>query len=196
MKLFLGICNSQDFVPAGFFWSFINIKSQWQTEVYRSTHPWDIIRNNRIIDKFLKSDCDVLVKMDIDQAYPPMFFEKLVPLVEQYKVIGPMIKDRWRSNGFCPLAFSSHDGMVLHTYSLTGKSGVVEIPYAHTNLFYAREVLEKVPPPWYEATQTEDGLERKNHVDFTFLDKIKAAGYPIYIDLDTVVAHQYVGYAT
>ncbi len=196
MKLFLGICNSQDYVPAGFFWSFIHIRNPWPTEALRSSHAWDVIRNNQIIHKFLESDCDVLAKMDIDQAYPPTYFERFVPLVEKYKVIGPLIKDREPENNHMPLAFSSHNGAELRKFPLTGKTGIIDIPYSHTNLFYSREVLEKIPPPWYEAHQADDGLGRKNHVDFTFLDKIKAAGYPIYIDLDTKVAHQYTGYAT
>lgn len=196
MKLFLGICNSQETLSSNFFWSFIHIRNKWEAQAFRATHPWDVIRNNQIIDKFLKSGCDILAKMDIDQVYPSQYFERLVPLVEKYKIIGPLIKDRHMQSGFMPLAFSSHDGPRLHKYSIAGKSGIIEIPYAHTNLFYAREILEKIDPPWYEAEQTEDGLERKNHVDFTFLDKIKKAGYPIYIDLDTRVAHQYQGYAT
>ena len=34
-----------------------------------------------------------------------------------------------------------------------------------------------------------DGLDRANHVDFTYLDKIKGAGFPIYCNLDVVVEH-------
>ena len=77
---------------------------------------------------------------------------------------------------------------------IEGKSGVLQVPYAHTNLFYKREVVENVPMPWYEAYMTDDGLNRANHVDFDVLDKIKKAGYPIYIDLDVRVGHQYVSY--
>ena len=36
---------------------------------------------------------------------------------------------------------------------------------------------------------TEDGLNRANHVDFTFLEKVKHAGYDIMIDMSTVVEH-------
>ena len=189
-KLFIGSCNSQDYVPGGYHWSFIHMENPYQTTAYRSTHPWDVIRNNRIINEFLNSDCDILVKMDIDQIYPPNYFKIFVPFVEEYKVIGPLIKDRHIENNYMPLAFSSHNGMKLKRYDITGMNGIVDIPYSHTNLFYSREVLEKINKPWYEAFATEDGLERKNHVDFTFLDKIKAAGYPVYINLDSIVGHQ------
>lgn len=190
MKVFIGICNSQDSVLSDFFWSFINIKTKWETEICKGWQPWDIIRNNYLIYKFLKSDADVFVKMDIDQIYPESYFLKLVPLVKEYKVIGPLIKDRDIHNNFMPLAFISHNGCELRKFDINGKSGIVEIPYAHTNLFISREVLEKIPAPWYEVKYSKDGLSRKNHVDFTFLDKIKNAGYSIYIDLDTKVGHR------
>ena len=178
-----------------FFWSFINIDTPYQVCPFRSTHAWDVVRNNRIIEKFLKSDCDIMVKMDIDQEYPKNYFTKLVPLVEKYKVVGPVIKDRHKENDFIPLAFVFHEGEKVYAFDVSDKTGVCEVPFAHTNLFYSREVLEAIEKPWYEANLSEDGLWRKNHVDFTFLDKIKKAGYPIYIDFSIVVGHQYVSYA-
>jgi len=157
--------------------------------ISRGDHPWDVVRNNRLINNFLKSDADYFVKMDVDQVYPQDYFQKFLPLVGEYKVIGPLLYDRWKQNNFMPLAFSEYDYPKLMPMDLTGKTGIVDIPYSHTNLFYHREVLEKVPPPWYEAKLTQDGLDRANHVDYDFLNKIKNAGYPIYIDLDTVVRH-------
>ncbi len=189
-KIFIGISNTHASIPSGFFWSFINIKSRWPTSVFRSNHPWDVIRNNVIINKFLKSDCTILAKMDIDQVFPPNYFEKLVPLVDEYKVIGPLIYDRWEQNNFMPLAFRKENSG-YQPFDLTGMSGIVEIPYAHTNLLYAREVFEKIPAPWYEAYQTVTGLQRGNHVDFDVLEKIHHAGYKVHIDLDLVVGHQY-----
>jgi hypothetical protein len=147
------------------------------------------VRNNRLIKQFLDSDCNIFAKMDCDQSYPSDYLVKMVPLVEEYKVVGPLIYDRMEGNGFIPLAFQNNDYKGLKLYELKGKVGVVEVPFPHTNLFYAREVLEKIPMPWYEAYATPDGLDRANHVDFTFLKKIKDAGYPIYINTDIVVDH-------
>jgi len=172
-----------------FFWSFINIRNTYPTRYLQGGHPWDVVRNNHIISDFLKSDCDIFVKMDVDQIYPQNFFEAMVPLVDQYKVIGPLIFDRWAQNSFMPLAF---DKVNENKFPLRGcniMKGIHEIPFPHTNLFYAREVVEKLKPPYYEAHLREDGLDRANHVDYTFLQKIKDAGYPIYINSDVVVAH-------
>jgi hypothetical protein len=189
-KIFIGICNTQDVVPSEFFWSFIRINNPYPVMACRSTHPWDVVRNNNIIDKFLKSDCTILAKMDIDQSYPTDYFERLVPLVGIFKVVGPLIFDRWPQNRFIPLAFDKVYPE-LNSMDISGMTGVVDIPYPHTNLFYHREVIEKIPAPWYEAYQTKDGLSRANHVDFDFIEKIHKAGYKTYIDLDCVVGHQY-----
>ena len=72
---------------------------------------------------------------------------------------------------------------------MTGQTGIIDIPYAHTNLFYAREVLEAIDPPWYDTGLSEDGLNKDSHTDFTFTKKINDAGYKLYINLDVEVKH-------
>ncbi len=189
MKIFVGICNSQGSVSDYFFWSMPTINRTYQIVLGRGDHPWDVCRNNRLIHTFLKSDCDIFVKMDCDQRYPPGYFEAMVPFVEKYKVIGPLIYDRMMGSKFMPLAFKAHDYPNLSRFDITGKKGVHEIPYTHTNNFYAREVLHGLKGPPYEAFLSPNGLDRANHVDFTFLDKIKKRGFPIYCNLDVVVEH-------
>jgi hypothetical protein len=188
MKLYIGVCNSQEFVPADFFWSWENMVKPYNYVMVRFDHSDDVIRNNQMINRFLKSDCDIMVKMDVDQVYPPHYFEFLVPYTEQYKVIGPKIHNKWRSRGYVPLLFDTNNFPLMATPNLT-LSGISEVAYPHTNLFYAREVLEKVAPPWYEAHHDEKGLKRTADVDCTFLDKIKAAGYKLYIDTTVEVTH-------
>jgi GT2 family glycosyltransferase len=191
MKLFVGICNSQELIPSKFFWSFITVDSNWPVHVARSGNAYAPIRNNQLIKEFLKSDADIFIKMDVDQAYPTRYFLEMVPLVEKYKVIGPLIFDRHRQNNFMPLAFEGYDieTTMFRFFPILQKDEVTEVPYSHTNLFYAREVLEKIPPPWYECRYTDDGCSHAIHMDYTFLDKIKEAGYPIYINPKVAVRH-------
>lgn len=191
--ILIGVCNSQDHIPSKFFWSFVSnlLTCPYPVTIAPGGHPWDAVRNNAVIQIFLNSSADIFVKMDIDQVYPERYFESMVPLVGKYKVIGPLIFDRWPSNRFMPLLMKSHFGPHLTKYVPPSFKGVQEVPYNHTNLFYKREVLEAIQHdrPWYDPHIRPDGLDRMNHLDYTFLDKIKKAGYAIYTNFDVVVKH-------
>lgn len=195
-KLFLVICNSQTIVDANMMWSllFNLVGSKYPVQIYRASHPWDIVRNNQGIQKFLESDADIMVKMDVDQIYPPNYFSNMVPLVDEYKVIGPVIYDRHSSSGYRTLAFDSKSDLFGTWLDVSCAEGIREYNYTHTNNFYAREVFENIPKPWYEAHATRDGLDRANHVDYDLLDKIKDSGYSIYLNHEIVVKHiAYIG---
>jgi len=184
-KLFIGICNSQNMVPANFFWSIVQLRSPIPVQFARGAHSWSAIRNNYLIDLFLKSDCDYYVKMDIDQMYPADYFYKMVPLIEKYKIIGPLIFDRWPTGNFLPLV-NWAEGEV---FDVKSASGIMEVPYYHTNCFFHREALEAVEPPYYEFHMDPSGLKRSRHGDIDVMMKFVKAGYKIYANLDVVVSH-------
>lgn len=189
-KVLICVCNSQDMMPSEFVWSIFTMHMPGKVTIARFTHPWDVVRNNVAIQAFLDGDFDILAKMDVDQRFPADYLDILVPLVEEYKVIGPVIYDRWRHSGFAPLAFKGIPvGGLAEPEPLPDDGSVVEVPYPHTNMLYAREVIECLHRPWYERYVSDDGLDCGNHMDYTFLDKIKDAGYPLYIHTGVVVNH-------
>jgi len=185
-------CNSQESVDADYLWSLLSnvfsyIEEGGKVYVWRGGHPWDVVRNNAGIDAFLHAlDYDVMAKCDVDQWYPPNYFLDMAVLVEEYPVIGPVIYDRGQRSGFAALVVDKPWGRFL---DIDGHSGIHKFPYTHTNNFYAREVLEKIAPPWYVAELSEDGLKRANHVDYDFLDLIREAGYDIHTNCDITVEH-------
>lgn len=189
-KLFISVCNSQEMVHSDWAWSMLyNMRNEYAMEIYRSKHPWTIVRNNRAIWRFLESSADIFVKMDCDQVYPMNYFESMVPLVERYKVIGPVIYDRWSHNEYRTLVFEDKDDLYDNWVDVSEECGVCSYPYTHTNNFYAREVWENIAAPWYESRTSDDGLDKLNHVDFDVLDKVKAAGYEIWLNQDVTVGH-------
>lgn len=129
--------------------------------------------------------------MDIDQVYPPDYFQKIVPLLDEYKVMAPLIYDRWPQNHFMPLVFDDVDidKFTLKLMDLRGKTGIIEVPYCHANLFMTREVMEKLPSPPYPGGLRPDGLQKIQHADFILNESIRNAGYKIYVNLDVVVEH-------
>jgi len=132
---------------------------------------------------FLDGDYDYFVKLDVDQTYPSNYYEVMVPLIEKYKCIGPVIYDRWRENNFVPLVFD-HPAKVM-----IEKKGIEELKFLHTNVFFAREVLEAIPAPWYECALNETGTDRAFHVDRHFMAKVITAGYKIFVNYDVTVKH-------
>jgi len=130
--------------------------------------------------------------MDIDEVYPIDYLEKMVPLIDRYKVIGALIYDRWSHNHFIPLVFEKVEAETLAPLvplNIKGKTGILEVPYLHATLFMAREVVKKIPKPIFELHFSPDGLGKNKHTDFAFNEKIKKAGYPIYVNLDVVTEH-------
>lgn len=192
-KLFIGIKNSQNRVPSDFFWSFIYMDSAPKCEmaVVRARHPWSPIRHNQLFRWFLDSDGDYFVEMDVDQVYPSDYLAKMVPLIDQYKAIAPLIYDRMIQNGFFPLVFEDADidNFTLKPMDITGKHGIIEVPYCHANVFLAREVVEKLPFPPYLGDLNPNGLEKAQHADFRFNELIREAGYKLYVNLDVVAEH-------
>ena len=193
LKLFVGVCNSQTTLSSAFFWSWEGIKKTYPYQIKRFDDDDTIIRNNQMIRDFLKSDCDVMVKMDIDQVYPKNYFSEMVPLVEKYKLAGPLIYNKWRKNNYSPLLAMENTSPILRVIRnwepLCDEKGLLKIPYAHTNLFYAREVLENVDPPWYRLIHGEDGCSQVINRDYTFLEKLVSLGYETVINTNVEVGH-------
>jgi len=192
-KLFIGIKNSQNRVPADFFWSFINMTGVpgCAASVVRAQHPWSPARHNQLFRWFLDSGGDYFVEMDIDQVYPRDYLTKMVPLIDEYKAIAPLIYDRVPKNNFFPLVFEDADidNFTFTPMDIAGKHGIIEAPYCHANVFMAREVVEKLPFPPYSGELKPDGLEKAQHADFRFNKFIWDAGYKLYVNLDVVVEH-------
>lgn len=186
-KIFIGICNSQDYMPSDFFWSMLGQTDFVMKPVFRRFKSSSTcIRNNRLFQEFLDSDCEYLARMDVDQVYPPNYFEVMVPLVRIYKAIGPLIFDRQIGNGFIPLV-NWLESFPEHT-DISGMQGIIEAPYSHTNYFFHRDVLKNIPKPFFEEVLKGDGFEREN-MDCAFMKKVASAGHKIYVNLDMVVGH-------
>jgi len=193
MKLFVGVCNSQPTIPSAFHWSWEAIEKPYPYKKVRFDDDDTIVRNNQMVREFLKSDCDVLVKMDIDQVYPKNYFTGMIPWIEKYKLIGPLIYNKWRKNKYPPLLFEKNTFPLIRTkrdfFKGVDENGFIKIPYAHTNLFYPREIIENINPPWYELKHSPDGCGHLINRDFSFIEKIKKNGYDTYINTQIEAGH-------
>ena len=152
-----------------------------------------IIRNNQMIRAFLRSGADILVKMDIDQVYPKDYFTVMVPLAMKYKLAGPLIYSKRLKLGYPPLLHDDDIAPLRRIETdwdeLTPENGMLGLNYAHTNLFYTREVLQDIDPPWYEVKHSSGGFSHMINRDFSFIEKLVKRGYKTYINMNMVVGH-------
>lgn len=189
LRIFIVVCNSQEIIRSSMAWSLLDnvVTCPFEIQLFRSGHPISVVRNNQGIKEFLESDADIVVKMDVDQVYPRNYLRDMAILTKQYNVIGPVIYDRFPP--YTPIVCSDKNAVLESRIDITGRTGIKSYPYTHSNNFYTREVYESIVPPWYDAIMSPDGFDRINHTDYDMLDRIKAAGYKIYLNHDMVVGH-------
>ncbi|MHA2265013.1 MAG: hypothetical protein ACXAEN_21685 [Candidatus Thorarchaeota archaeon] len=190
--------NSNPWCYSDYMWSMMHnvLTYPGRVSLFRMDHHGiDAIRNNRGVKYFLESDAEVMVRMDLDQWYPEDFLITMAPLALEYKVIGPEIYDRWEHHGYKILCFSDKYDPWNNWIDCSDATGIQSYPYTHTNNFYAREVVEAVPLPWFEAVMNEDGTDRGAHPDYDLLDRIRDAGYEIYLNHNIEVHHLFMGRA-
>jgi len=186
------VCNSQPTVPSAFHWSWEAIDKPYEYDKVRFDQTDAIKRNNRMVRDFLRSDSDILVKMDIDQVYPKDYFTVMVPLVKKYKVVGPLIFCKWEESDYIPLLCNKNTFPIIRRknwFKIAPESGILSVNYAHTNLFYHRSVLENIKPPWYDIKYTRDNCSLDMNIDYSFIDKILAQGFKTHINMNMVVGH-------
>lgn len=90
------------------------------------------------------------------------------------------------------LAFARRAPYTPCVYPITeeqmASGGLVEIEEAGTGfLLIRRDVLEALSRPWFEAGQIESGEMRE---DKHFCQKVRAAGFPIFVDTSLKIGHQ------
>jgi GT2 family glycosyltransferase len=61
-----------------------------------------------------------------------------------------------------------------------------------TTLLIRRDVLEKLTPPYQKSTFNEDITQQIESEDYFFSDKIRKAGYTIFVDPDVICHHYHI----
>ncbi len=135
---------------------------------------------NQIIDGFLTvpemQSLEWIFFLDADMTPPP---DTVMQLLSHNKdVVSAMAYDRsephdemWRTIGGRP-AVPDKDGL-LQVEAVGGGC-----------LLVARRVLEKMKYPWFESPASPGYAE-----DYIFCKKVRAAGFPIYLDTNLTVGH-------
>jgi len=185
MKVYLSILNT------GWIHHELTIKlPRWLREtlhnIYFESATDRPIENNRnkIVKRFLASDCDYLLQIDNDN----------IPARNPLELV-----DLGLDIVSCPVWIYQHK-LVLNIYKLdqsdetlipvdpTKEKGLIEIDATGTGvLLTSRRVLETLKAP-FERKYDEDGIEELGQ-DLYFSRKAKEAGFRIFSHLDYIAKH-------
>ena len=185
MKVYLSILNT------GWIHSELAIRlPRWLKETthevyFESSNDRPIENNrNKIVKRFLASDCDYLLQIDNDNspAQNPLCLVDLkldivsCPVwIYQHKLVLNIYK------------FDASDGMLVPV-DPKQKKGLIEIDATGTGvLLTSRRVLEVLKAP-FERKYDEDGIEELGQ-DLYFSRKAKEAGFKLFSHLDYISKH-------
>ena len=166
----------------------------------------DTKRNHLVQDWLLREPAlQWVLFVDSDQRIPADVVDRL--LAHNVSIVGTVIsKKREAQVAVRPLADDLVPAPVPHLEALTSKEnaitgagdgrrsarlrlgGLQRVEAIGTGcLLVRREVFEQLPAPWFVADR--DGPTEGTCEDFSFCDKARAAGFPIYCDTSLVVGH-------
>jgi GT2 family glycosyltransferase len=157
---------------------------------------------NEIVQEFLDSDCDVLWFLDSDIA-PPIHVMDLVALhVDKWKVAGaPYPLWMVAPGAETPsIVFSAYDGIVESEDGTVKGIKMTAVPKSNSAiawvdglatgcLFIKREVVEKIPQPWFEFKFDPKTKKLKEGEDLGFCLKVSKLGYKFFTDFGMVCQH-------
>lgn len=154
--------------------------------------PVDNARNE-IVKEFLKSDCTHLLFVDADTLPPIGGIEKLLAMnVPIASGITPIVEldeknEPWRK----------WNCVDMNDQHVQPNTGIVEIKGAGGScLMIQRQVLEKMPFPWFRFTyQDDNGKKTLNgdpliiSEDIFFVSMARGAGFKAYADTSLIARH-------
>lgn len=136
---------------------------------------------NSLVEITLNENYDWIWIMGDDHAFPANVLTKL--LSHDVPLVVPVCLRR--SPPYTPVVYTERVGESSYRpldLTNTPNEGLIEIEVAGSaGLLVRREVLEAMEPPWFEWTPLSE--------DFVFIEKAKAAGFPIYCDLSARIGH-------
>jgi len=142
--------------------------------------------NNTILQETLEKDYQWAWLLGDDHMFRKDLLLKL--LDRNVDVVVPLCARRHLP--FSPVIHNSIDqGATAKDWDfLDGKAGLLELTDHNVGngcMFIRREVIEKIPSPWFENGKYNAGTGH----DLWFCEKIKKAGFKLHVDLDNLTGH-------
>lgn len=151
---------------------------------------------NKIVEEFLKTDCDAIWFLDSDVAPPNTAIELVTKHWDKWQVAGcpyPLfLKPAGHEIPKVVFAVYSDmgEGKGLKTADNIPKDGTGYVDGIATGcLFIKREVFEKLEKPYFEFKYERETMEMVEGEDIGFCHKVRELGHRFFIDFSMVCHH-------
>lgn len=186
-KLAIGIPLNFPWVPASFFYSFIQLDRPDFIFLHAEYGSIDAMRNDLVM-KAMEANASHLIMMDTDQIYHPNTITRL--LSHRLPAVGAMVHRRYppfdnlmlkvveideRTNSYVPI-YDYEPGSLVEVDATGGGC-----------LMFDMEVFYNMPKPWFRMILQPDGSTTGE--DIAFCQALKAAGYKIFVDTSVPAGH-------
>jgi len=165
------------------FFLNINPKGEYDIKVNVTLVGHATENRNYLIQKFLESDCEWLFLLDADTV-PPM---NVLDMLKNDKDVCCGLYFVWMKGGLYPLAMKK----VGDKYNIIPDQDepLVEVDASGGGcMLLKRKVIEALKPPYFKELQDQYGCRSKGN-DFYFCEKVKEAGFKIWLDKRYVSSH-------
>ena len=189
MKIMIGALN-QGWIHTKLVETLLKIQGATKHELtffFSDEKPIDYNRNF-IVDKFLKSNCEILFMIDSDMVIPENLLDMIKPDCDVVSAVVfttnkgipyPLImKNSKDGRGFEPMA---DPGDTIEEYTSVDGIGTGCI-------YIRRSVFEKINRPFFRFQYASDGNITYGE-DYSFSKKVKAADINLYVATKFIVGH-------
>lgn len=138
--------------------------------------------------EFLASDYTHLIVLDSDHTHPSDIVQELCKIViedPEIKIVGGL--NYRRTPPYSPCTLIEVNGKAARP--VEWDSGLQEVSSIGTaNIMIAREVFEKIEPPWF-INEYSEAIRTTGGYDTYFCNKARAAGFAIWCDFGLCSPH-------
>lgn len=187
VKLAIMIPLSFPWVPSSFFHSFVHMERPDFVYIHADNGHIEDLRNN-LVEQALELGCTHGIQMDVDQVYHPKTITRL--LSHKLAVVGARVHRRYPPFDSLMLKKVEIDEQTNGYESIDDweEGELVEVDATGGGcLMFDMNVFRKIPYPWFEVKKQKGGEVVGE--DILFCQKLKAAGYKIFVDSSLECGH-------
>lgn len=179
-KLGIGIPQSLPFIDSDFHESFVNMVKPEYVNIRASIGEVAELRNALVLIA-QQAFCSHLIMMDADMVYPQNTIMKLIEHKDKM-MVGALCFKRYPP--FNPVMIK--DSKIIDEWE---EDELLDVDRMGTGcVLFNMRIFDEIDRPWFKKVIDDNGLVIRGE-DYEFCDKVKQAGYDIYVDTSIECEH-------